>query len=292
MNDSMLDIQVIKSKKSTEDLIRFSIINIDKPSGPTSFQVSQFVKNSLNVNKTSHFGTLDPAVSGVLPVGIGRACRLNEYLMHRDKTYVGIMRVHQEISESKLNKIVEKFIGKIQQLPPVRSRVKRAVREREIKYFNILEIDGKDILFETQVQAGTYIRKICDDMGKEIGGAHMLELRRTQAGLFSEKDIHTLYDFENALNKFKDGEDKILRSMLVPGEIVTTIMPTIEVRKDVVKKCLTGSPIFLSFLKDKDHVKNLIEEGKICIISEDKFIGCYKFIGKEDLVAKPEFVLN
>jgi len=180
----MIDLEKIKSSKTTEELLKFSILNIDKPTGPTSFQISQFVKKSLAVNKTSHFGTLDPAVTGVLPVGIGRACRLNEYLMHRDKTYVGIMRLHKEISLALLKKTIEKFIGKIQQLPPVRSRVKRAIREREVKFFEILEIEDKDILFKTQVQAGTYIRKICDDMGKEIGGAHMLELRRTEAGIF------------------------------------------------------------------------------------------------------------
>jgi H/ACA ribonucleoprotein complex subunit 4 len=288
----MIDLEKIKSSKTTEELLKFSILNIDKPTGPTSFQISQFVKKSLAVNKTSHFGTLDPAVTGVLPVGIGRACRLNEYLMHRDKTYVGIMRLHKEISLALLKKTIEKFIGKIQQLPPVRSRVKRAIREREVKFFEILEIEDKDILFKTQVQAGTYIRKICDDMGKEIGGAHMLELRRTEAGIFSENELFTLYEVERAIQNYKNGDDKMLRSMLAPGEIVTTLLPKIEIRRDVVKKCLTGSPIFLSFLKNKDQVKDIIEDDKICITSEDKLIGCYKFIGKEDLVAKPEFVLN
>ena len=69
------------------------------------------------------------------------------------------------------------------QLPQVRSRVKRAFREREIKKFEILEREGKDVLFIEEVQAGTYIRKLCDDIGKNIGGAHMLELRRIKAGL-------------------------------------------------------------------------------------------------------------
>src|SRR3989338_1776111 len=175
---AMIDIQKIKQSKSTEDLIKFGIINIDKPSGPTSFSVSHFMKNALKINKTSHFGTLDPQVSGVLPIGLSRACRLSEYLMHKNKTYVGIMRLHKDIEKNELEKIIDKFIGMIIQMPPVRSRVKREIREREIIYFNILEIDGKDVLFETEVQAGTYIRKLCDDVGKEIGGGHMLELRR------------------------------------------------------------------------------------------------------------------
>ena len=153
---SNLDLEKIKSKKSIEELLKFSIINIDKPSGPTSFSVSQFVKNALRLNKTSHLGTLDPQVTGVLPVALSRACRLNEYLMHRDKTYVGIMRLHKDdIPNETLQTEIKKFIGKIKQLPPVRSRVKRAVREREVKMLEVLEIDGKDILFITEVQAGT-----------------------------------------------------------------------------------------------------------------------------------------
>src|SRR3989344_2057146 len=161
-----------------QKLLNFSIINIDKPSGPTSFSVSNFIKTSLNLNKTSHFGTLDPQVTGVLPVALGKACRLNETFMHRDKEYVGIMRIHQDVSLDILKEKINNFIGKITQLPPVRSRVKRAPREREVKSFDILEKKGKDILFKTKVQAGTYIRKLIHDIGLQIGGAHMLELRR------------------------------------------------------------------------------------------------------------------
>ena len=90
------------------DLLNFSLINIDKPSGPTSFQVSQYVKKSLNLSKTSHMGTLDPKVTGVLPITLGRACKLSKYFMHRDKIYVGIMRIHEEISESKLRSEAKK----------------------------------------------------------------------------------------------------------------------------------------------------------------------------------------
>ncbi len=288
----MIDLDKIKQKKTTQELLQFCIINIDKPSGPTSFQVSQLMKNFLKATKTSHFGTLDPQVSGVLPIGINRACRLNEYLMHRDKTYIGIMRLHKDISKDLLQETIKKFIGKIQQLPPVRSRVKRAIREREIKTFNILEIEDKDILFETQVQAGTYIRKICDDMGKDLGGAHMLELRRTWAGIFSESSSANIYEFEKALEEYKNGDDKSLRKLLVPGEIVATILPVVEIRKDVVKKCLTGSPIFPTFLENKKQIDALEKDDKFCIFSEDKFIGCYNFIGEDRLTARPEFVLN
>ena len=290
----MIKLTEIKSKKSIKELLEFGIIILDKPTGPTSFQISQFVKNALNLNKTSHLGTLDPIVTGVLPIALNRACRLNEYLMHRDKTYVGIMRLHKEIPKDKLEKEILGFVGKIMQLPPVKSRVKREIREREVKTFKILEIEGKDVLFETRVQAGTYIRKLCSDLGEKIGGAHMLELRRTQAGLFSETDKQypsiNLYDFEKAVAEYKQGKEELLRKIIIPGEIVSELLPVLQIRKDVVKKILTGSPIFQSFLEEKSPE---LEEGeKICVFQNTKFIGCYKFIGKGDLVAKPEFVLN
>ena len=128
-----IDLEKIKKEKPIQELLKFSIINIDKPLGPTSFSVSNYIKKTLGLNKTSHFGTLDPTVvSGVLPVALNRACRLNDYFMHRDKEYIGIMHLHKDVSDKELKEVINKFIGKIKQLPPVRSRVKRAVREREV----------------------------------------------------------------------------------------------------------------------------------------------------------------
>ena len=290
-----INLEKIKSQKSTEELLKFSIINIDKPSGPTSFWTSQFVKSSLNLSKTSHLGTLDPQVTGVLPVALNRACRLNEYLMHRDKTYVGVMRIHKELSKKELEKEIANFTGKIMQLPPVKSRVKRQLREREVKTFKILEIDEQDILFESKVQAGTYIRKLCSDLGEKIGGAHMLELRRTQAGIFSETDKEypsiNLYDFEKAVEQYKKGKEEPLRKILIPGEIVATILPIIKIRKDVLKKVLTGSPIFKSFLAEEPS-EEIGPNEKVAVFESENFIGCYNYINSGDLIAKPEFVKN
>jgi H/ACA ribonucleoprotein complex subunit 4 len=202
------------------------------------------------------------------------------------------MRLHKDVSDDELNKEIKKFIGKITQMPPVRSRVKRALREREIKKFNVLERDGKDVLFLSVVQAGTYIRKLCDDLGKKIGGAHMLELRRTKAGIFDEKEIISLYEFEKAVEAYNNGDEKPLRSMLIPGEIVSSVLQVIQVRKDVVKKLLTGSPIFNNFVENAEIRENLAENDKLAVFSDGKFLGCYNFIGKGDLFARPEFVLN
>lgn len=287
-----IDIEKIKKSKSLKELLEFSIINLDKPAGPTSFSVSQFVKKTLGLRKTSHLGTLDPIVTGVLPVALNRACRLNDYLMHRDKTYVGIMRVHSDIETNVLNSEIKKFIGKITQLPPLRSRVKRAERVREIKRFEIIERDGKDVLFISEVQAGTYIRKLIHDLGEKIGGAHMLELRRVKAGIFEEINSISLYDFESAANEYKKGNEDSLRNLLIPGEIISQVLPVLSIRKDIVKKCLTGSPIFSSFVSNPEEIKNLNKNDKIAVFSGSQFIGCYSFVGEGDIIARPEFVLN
>ena len=288
----IIDVEKIRANKSIPELLEFSIININKPTGPTSFSVSQFVKNALKLRKTSHLGTLDPMVTGVLPVALNRACRLNDYLMHRDKTYVGIMRLHEDVSDEQLNVFLKSFIGKITQLPPLRSRVKRAERVREIKEFEIIERDGKDVLFLAVVQAGTYIRKLIHDLGEKIGGAHMLELRRTKAGIFEEKDIINLYDFEAAVDEYKKGNEELIRKILIPGEIISQVLPVVQIRKDVVKKCLTGSPIFDNFIENLEIKEKLSEGDKIAVFSGDKFIGAYRVVKSENIIARPEFVLN
>lgn len=275
------------NQKSIQDLINFGIINIDKPSGPTSFSVTDYIRKSLNLNKTSHMGTLDPQVSGVLPILLGRACRLSDYFMHKDKTYVGIMRIHQEIDEKSLQKHMNKFVGKITQLPPVRSRVKRAEREREVKTFKILEKEGKDVLFIAEVQAGTYIRKICSDLGEKIGGAHMIELRRTQAGIFNENTTITLYEFDKATEEYKKGNEEPLRKVIVDAEqAIKKVMPFVQLHDKNIKKLLTGKPLM------QDDVIGSIPDSSFAAFSKDKFIGIYKPSQEGDIIARAEFVKN
>ena len=273
-------------QKPLKELLNFGIINIDKPSGPTSFSVSDYIRKSLNLKKTSHFGTLDPQVSGVLPIALGRACRLNEIFMHRNKTYVGIMRLHEDVKETILKKEINNFIGKIKQLPPVKSSVKRAIREREIIYFNIIEINGKDVLFETEVQAGTYIRKLCHDIGEKIGGAHMLELRRTKAGLFDETTARTIYELDSAIKSLKDGDEKPLRILVHYAEDeIKKIVPCLQLSKTTnIKQLLTGKPLHKA---DFSKVPEIF-----ALFDKEDFIGIYRSVSEGEIVARPEFIFN
>ena len=196
------------------------------------------------------------------------------------------MRLHSDIDDKNLQAVIEKFLGKIMQMPPVRSRVKRQLREREIISFKIIERDGKDILFETEVQAGTYIRKLCDDMGKEIGGAHMLELRRTKAGLFSEPAI-TLYTFDKALEEYKKGNEKPLRELITPAEIVSQLYPIVQANTKNLKRILTGKPLF-----KQDIQGEIPNSERFVLFNNSVFIGAYKIAKEGDIIARPEFVVN
>jgi len=282
-----IDIKKIQAEKPIKQLLDFSLINIDKPTGPTSFQVSQFIKQSLNLKKASHMGTLDPQVTGVLPITLGRACRLAEYFMHKNKTYIGIMRLHEDISEPKLKKLMKSFEGEITQTPPLRSRVKRAPRQRTIHSFRLIEKQGKDVLFEAEVQAGTYIRTLCVDLGKKIGGAHMLELRRIQAGLFSETSppIINLYDFEKAIK-----DESPLRKILTPAEILATIYPVVQVKESSIKQLLIGKPLHKSDLLTNQEIPTDAE--KILVFHNQTFLQAAAVINQDDILSKPDFVLN
>ena len=274
-------------KKPIEELLNFGIINIDKCSGPTSFNVSHFVKKKLGLKKTAHFGTLDPKVTGVLPVSLGRACKIMGYFLGADKEYVGIMRMYEEVSLEDVKKIIEKkFSGVIKQTPPVKSRVKRQEREREIKSFDLIEQNGKDILFKTEVQGGTYIRKLCDDLGNELGvGAHMLELRRIRAGIFKEPSVN-LYDFEKAVDEYTSGDDSLLRKIIIPAEeALKQIYPTVKINGENLKQILNGVPI-----KQENVVGKKILGGKIIVTYKKKFIGMYSVINGEEIYSKSEFI--
>lgn len=293
----MIDLKKIQQEKQINELINFSIINLDKPANPTSFDIDQIIKKALRISKSSHFGTLDPMVTGVLPVALSRACRLMPYFIGKKKSYIGIMRTHKENSLDNINNEINKFIGKINQLPPIKSRVKREIREREIYSFKILEISDnkKDILFFTEVEAGTYIRKLIDDIGKNLDGAHMLELRRTQASIFKEEDSVSIYEFLEAVEEYNKGDEKKLREILIPGEVISQVLPVININKKFSGKLLHGSPLFREHLENPKQFDDIKKEEKIAIFEKDKFIGVFSIVNSKkesNMIATPEFILQ
>ena len=233
-------------ERATEEIINYGIININKPQGPTSHQVSDYVQKILNIKKSGHSGTLDPNVHGLLPVALGRATRIVQGLLKSGKEYVGIMHLHKDVGETKLRETIKNnFTGKIKQIPPLKSSVKRVERTREVYYFDILEKEEKDVLFIVGCEAGTYIRKLIHDLGQKLKiGAHMLELRRTKAGPFDEKTLFTLQDLTDAFYFYKNEKnDKFLRKVIQPVENAIAHLPKIWVFDTTVDTLCHGADL-------------------------------------------------
>jgi len=230
-------------ERTTDEMLRFGMINIDKPAGPTSHQISGFVKDILHLDKAGHSGTLDPGVTGVLPVGLQNATRIMQSLLTAGKEYVGIMHIHEDIPEGKIIDSVKKFQGKLMQMPPVKSAVKRQLRERNVYYVEVLDIDGRDVMFKMGCQAGTYVRKWCHDFGQYMDtSAHMVELRRTKAGPFTENNIITLQDLTDAYHYYKqEHDDTKLRNIIVTPEFAVSHLRKIYVMDTTVNSLCSGA---------------------------------------------------
>jgi H/ACA ribonucleoprotein complex subunit 4 len=232
-------------KRPIEELLKKSVINLDKPKGPSSHQVSAWVKDILG-QKTGHGGTLDPAVSGCLPIFLGNATRLADTLLLSNKEYVCVMRLHKHASQKDIKSLLTTFKGNIWQRPPVKSAVKRELRKRRIYDTELLEIEENDVLFRISCEAGTYIRKYCHDFGIILGTeAHMQELRRTKSGIFTENEkLVTLQDLKDAHVFWKQGkEEKFLRRCLLPMEEAVKDIPKIWVRDSAIDALCHGSDL-------------------------------------------------
>ncbi|MCK4650092.1 RNA-guided pseudouridylation complex pseudouridine synthase subunit Cbf5 [Candidatus Pacearchaeota archaeon] len=293
--------------KDMNDLLNFGLINIDKPAGPTSYSVSEFVKRALGLKKTSHMGTLDPKVTGVLPITLGRACKLAGYFIRHDKSYVGILETHQGCDLEELQKLIDaNFVGKIKQTPPHRAAVKREEREREVYYWKLLEVSGgrcqeseeedlgnkgRSFLFECRVEGGTYVRKLCSDLGEMIGGAHMGELRRIEAGIFDESDLVSLDNFESAVDRWKNGDEGDLRRMVVPAEdAIRKVLPVVEVEKKAIKSLHIGRPLFRDNITS--NVKGIKTDDRFAVFCGKQFVGIYRRTTEEIIFGRSEFVFN
>jgi H/ACA ribonucleoprotein complex subunit 4 len=232
-------------QRPLKELLRLGVVVIDKPAGPTSHQVSEWAKRIAGARKAGHSGTLDPAVTGVLPVLLNESTKVVPALLKAGKEYVGVMHLHGDVPEDKVRGVAQEFEGEITQLPPVRSAVKRAQRQRHVYSFAVLEVSGRDVLFRTSVEAGTYVRKLCHDMGGALGvGAHMSGLRRTRAGPFTEATAVTLQELSEAFNLYREtGDESLVRRAVRPVEDCAMLLPKVYVRDSAVDSLAHGASL-------------------------------------------------
>ncbi|UCD14747.1 MAG: RNA-guided pseudouridylation complex pseudouridine synthase subunit Cbf5 [Thermoplasmatales archaeon] len=239
---------------SVEELLNNGFINLDKPSGPTSHQVVAWVKEILEIDKAGHGGTLDPGVTGVLPIALGDATRALQVLLLAGKEYVGIMKLHKNIEKNKIKEICKGVVGEIYQTPPLRSAVKRVRRKRQIYYFEIIQIKGSEVLFRVGCEAGTYIRTLCVDIGKRLGcRAHLAELRRTRVGNLSDEDSVTLQDVKDAYTFWKEENDETeIRSKILPTRKLLDHLPKIVIRDSAVDALCHGANLAIPGIVEID----------------------------------------
>jgi len=237
-------------KRPIEELKKYGIINLDKPSNPSSHEVVAWVKRILEVEKTGHSGTLDPKVTGCLIVCISRATRLVKSQQGAGKEYVCLLRLHDAVKKEQLGKALETLTGALYQRPPVISAVSRRLRVRTIKSNTLLEFDEEKHLgvFVIDCEAGTYIRTLCIHLGLLLGtGGHMQELRRTRSGHTSENDfLVTMHDVLDAQWIFANEQDEsYLRYVIKPLESLLTQYKRIVVKDSAVNAICYGAKLMI-----------------------------------------------
>ncbi|MCK9278989.1 MAG: RNA-guided pseudouridylation complex pseudouridine synthase subunit Cbf5 [Methanoculleus sp.] len=217
------------------------IVVVDKPRGPSSHQVTAWVGEILG-RRVGHAGTLDPQVSGVLVVMFGGAVRLAPVLLSHNKEYVCLMRLHGDAPREAVDRVAEEFTGRIYQRPPKKSAVKRSLRIRKIQEIEILDMEGRLVLFRVRCDAGTYIRTLCIHMGYAIGVcAHMQELRRIRSGPFDEAAAVSLHELADAAGAARDGDPEPLRRMILSPDAAAVDLPKVVIRDTAVDAICHGA---------------------------------------------------
>ncbi|KAH9985434.1 centromere/microtubule binding protein cbf5 [Russula compacta] len=238
-------------KRDITSYIRSGVINLDKPSNPSSHEVVAWLRRILRVEKTGHSGTLDPKVTGCLIVCIDRATRLVKSQQSAGKEYVCVLRLHSALpNPTALPRALETLTGALFQRPPLISAVKRQLRIRTIHESKLLEFDEKRNLavFWVSCEAGTYIRTLCVHLGLLLGvGGHMQELRRVRSGALSENDdMVTMHDVLDAQWTYDNTRDEsYLRRAIRPLESLLVGYKRIVVKDSAVNAVCYGAKLMI-----------------------------------------------
>jgi len=242
-------------ERAPADLLAFGVVNLDKPPGPSAHQVSAWVRDMCDVDRAAHAGTLDPKVTGCLPVLTGAATRLAPALLEGAKEYVAVLELHAP-APTDVDAVLAEFEGPLYQKPPRKSAVARRLRVREVYDLDCLERsdDDRQVLLRIRCESGTYIRKLCHDIGLALGtGAHMGDLRRTSTGPFTDADLVYLQDLSDALARWRERDrDDWLRDVVSPAEDALSHLPAVTIAPDAARSVANGAPVFAPGVIDAD----------------------------------------
>ncbi|KAF0911981.1 hypothetical protein E2562_012792 [Oryza meyeriana var. granulata] len=260
-------------KRPIAEYLRYGVINLDKPSNPSSHEVVAWIKRLLRVEKTGHSGTLDPKVTGNLIVCVDRATRLVKSQQGAGKEYVCVARFHAAVPDTaRVARALEALTGAVFQRPPLISAVKRQLRVRTIYESKLLEHDAERHLavFWISCEAGTYVRTLCVHLGLLLGvGAHMQELRRVRSGILGESDnmvtMHDVMDARWAMDNFND--ESYLRRIVMPLEVLLTSYKRLVVKDSAVNAICYGAKLMIPGLL---RFENDIEVGEEVVLMTTK----------------------
>jgi tRNA pseudouridine55 synthase len=233
-------------------LQQFGVVNLDKPPGPSAHQVAAWVRDATDQDRVAHGGTLDPKVTGCLPVLLGDAARMARVFDDAVKEYVAVLELHGT-APADFDTVVDEFEGEIYQKPPRKSAVVRQLRTRRIHELDVLEHADRRALLRVRCASGTYIRKLCHDIGLALGtGAHMGDLRRTATGTFDDTTLVSMHDLTDALAFADEGNESALRDVIQPAERALTHLPRVTIAPSAAHQIAEGAPVYAPGVLDAE----------------------------------------
>lgn len=287
-------------ERSVEEHLECGVICLDKPPGPSSHEVVAWLKRLLGIEKVTHGGTLDPKVTGALPILLNRAVKVVPYLLAEDKEYVGVMHLHSDVPADEIERVVALFKGPVYQRPPLRSAVKRALRVRRIYDVKVLEVSERHVLFWIWCEAGTYVRKFCHDVGTLLGvGTHMYELRRIRSGSLREDEAVTLQAVVDAFAAWREeGDESYVKRVVLPVERAVEHLPKVVVRDGAVDAIAHGATLAVpgvlavdSGIKVGNKVAIFTKKGELVAVGRAEMRSEQMVSAKKGVTVKPEAVL-
>ena len=231
-------------ERASMERLAFGVLNLDKPPGPSAHQVTGWVRDLVGAERAAHAGTLDPKVTGCLPVLLGDATRLAQAFLEGTKEYVAVLCLHGPAPDD-IESVLTAFEGPIYQKPPKKSAVARRLRVRRIEELTALEIEERRALIRIRCESGTYVRKLCHDLGLALGtGAHMGDLRRVGTEPFDDTDLVSLHDVIDALAFAAEGDTAELSRVVKPAERALTHLPRVEIAESAAREVAEGAPVY------------------------------------------------
>jgi len=243
-------------ERSLAELLSFGVLNLDKPAGPSAHQVAGWARDLAadavdelesegpTVDRAAHAGTLDPKVTGCLPLLLGEATRMAQVFLEGRKEYVSVLELHGP-APTNIESVLAEFEAPLYQKPPRKSAVSRRLRVREIYELSLLDLQERQALIRVQCESGTYIRKLCHDLGLALGtGGHMGHLRRTATDPFDDSTLGTLQEFVDALVFAQEGDEELLREIVSPAERALTHLPSVTIAPSAARNVATGAAVY------------------------------------------------